>query len=64
MKTIEEVKKYLKNELSMKEEKMMWHYHVYKNTDNTFIKELAKESYNDYYKACSIIEKILHDIEG
>ena len=64
MKTIEEVKKYLKKELSMKEEKMLKYFDLYKSTKDKDVKKYAKNNCDDYYKAISIIEKILQDIEG
>lgn len=64
MKTIEEVKSYLKKELAQREEKVLKYFDIYKTTKDKDVKKYAKNSCDDNYKAISIIEKILQDIEG
>lgn len=64
MKTIEEVKNYLKKELAQREEKVLKYFDIYKSTKDKDVKKYAKKSCDDNYKTISIIEKILQDIEG
>ena len=64
MKTIEEVKKYLKNELSLREEQMLKYYGIYKTASDKDVKKYSKDNCDEYYRECSLIEKILKDIEG
>lgn len=64
MKTIEELKKYLRKELETKQEKLYLHYDMYKSTNDKLIKEVSKDFYTKYISECEILEKILSEIEG
>lgn len=64
MKTIEEVKKYLKKELELKQVKLITHYDMYKSVNDKLIKEVAKEIYTKYSIECDMLEDLLSKIEG
>ena len=64
MKTIEELKKYLKVELATKQEKLILHYAMYKSTSDKLIKKVSKELYTKCSIECDILENILSEIEG
>ena len=64
MKTIEEVKEYLKKELESKQKQFNLHYVMYKSTNDKLIKEVSKELYTKYMNEYDILEKILSEIEG
>lgn len=64
MKTIEEVKNYLKKELELKQITMLTHYKAYKIFQDKNLKETAKDLYTKYSIECDILEELLSKIEG